>query len=208
MLSPLIAAVGSRKLWSVALLRTAWARLAGRNPTITIFRKHRFSVARDSIRGRGALQLGKTWYTYPVLPGFFFIETGGTCSVNGQFQIHEGCRTEVKAGGHLELGSGYINAGGRVICEHQITIGDYVLIGEQVTIMDSDQHRLSGSGAISAPISIENHVWIGANVTILKGVSIGRGSVIAAGSLVTRDVPPGKLAAGVPARVLRPVTWE
>ena len=60
-----------------------------------------------------------------------------------------------------------------------------------------------------APIVIGDHVWIGTNAIVLKGVTIGDGAVIAAGAVVTRDVPAHSLAAGVPARVIRSdVHWE
>lgn len=65
--------------------------------------------------------------------------------------------------------------------------------------------RSQGIGT-SAPITIEEKVWIGANATVCGGVTIGTGSVIGAGSVVTRDIPAGVVAAGVPCRVLRPIT--
>ena len=65
--------------------------------------------------------------------------------------------------------------------------------------------RRDGS-QFSAPVAIEDDVWIGGQVTILPGVTIGRGSVIAAGAVVTANVPPVVVAGGVPARVLRPIT--
>lgn len=65
--------------------------------------------------------------------------------------------------------------------------------------------RSSGVGT-SAPITIEDNVWIGANATICGGVTIGSGSVIGAGSVVTKDIPAGVVAAGNPCRVLRPIT--
>ncbi len=59
------------------------------------------------------------------------------------------------------------------------------------------------------PVKIGNHVWIGTRVTILKGVNIGDGAVIAAGSVVTKDIPAGSLAAGVPAKIIRDkVIWS
>lgn len=65
--------------------------------------------------------------------------------------------------------------------------------------------RSMGVGT-SAPITIEDNVWIGANATICGGVTIGEGSVIGAGSVVTKDIPAGVVAAGNPCRVLRPIS--
>jgi acetyltransferase-like isoleucine patch superfamily enzyme len=76
-------------------------------------------------------------------------------------------------------------------------------------IRDSDNHLLDGRDRRSAPIRIGDHVWIGLRATILKGVTIGDGAVVAAGALVIHDVPPGALVGGVPARVIREnVTWQ
>ena len=62
---------------------------------------------------------------------------------------------------------------------------------------------------MSAPIKIGNHVWIGQGATILKGVTIGNNSIIAAGAIVTKDIPANCIAAGVPARVIKEdVNWK
>ncbi len=67
--------------------------------------------------------------------------------------------------------------------------------------------RSQGIGT-SAPITLEKNVWIGANATICGGVTIGTDSVIGAGSVVTHDIPPGVVAAGIPCKVIRPITDE
>ncbi|WP_237467884.1 sugar O-acetyltransferase [Vibrio stylophorae] len=89
-----------------------------------------------------------------------------------------------------------------------VTIGDEVLIGPHVLISTAT-HPLSVQDRqayeYAAPITIEDHVWIGGQVTILPGVTIGRGSVIGAGSVVTRDIPAGVVAVGNPCRVLREI---
>jgi maltose O-acetyltransferase len=75
--------------------------------------------------------------------------------------------------------------------------------------MDNDFHtvELSRRDAVppSADVVLEPHVWIGNRVTILKGVRIGYGSIVAAGSVVTRSIPPMSIAGGVPAKVIRPL---
>ncbi|MCQ2515275.1 MAG: hypothetical protein MJ094_00245 [Saccharofermentans sp.] len=75
--------------------------------------------------------------------------------------------------------------------------------------MDSDAHKVIGNDNEAREISIGNHVWIGSRVTVLKGVSIGDGAIIAAGSVVTKDVPAHSMVAGCPARVVKEyVEWE
>ena len=75
-------------------------------------------------------------------------------------------------------------------------------------IRDNDSHQILGSNG-TQPITIGNHVWIGTRAMILKGVTIGDGSVIAAGSIVTHDVPPNSLVAGVPAVVKKQnIIWQ
>jgi acetyltransferase-like isoleucine patch superfamily enzyme len=88
-----------------------------------------------------------------------------------------------------------------------IQIGDTVQIGPYTIIMDSDFHDLKDhtKDGPSSPIYIEDDVWIATRVTILKGVRIGKGSVIAAGAIVTKDVPPYSVAAGTPARVVKKI---
>ena len=110
----------------------------------------------------------------------------------------------------MELGSGYINHNLNLSCFEKITIGNGVVISENVTVRDSDDHEIVGSTKpMTMPIAIGNHVWIGMNVTVLKGVKIGDGSIIAAGAVVTKDVPENCLIAGVPARIVKTgVQWR
>ncbi|MCF7710695.1 MAG: acyltransferase [Opitutales bacterium] len=98
----------------------------------------------------------------------------------------------------------------QVIAEESVTIGEHCLIGDAVLILDSDFHNLSAAGrhtlpGLSAPIILEDNVFIGSRVIILKGVTIGKDSVIGAGSVVVRSIPPGVIAAGNPAKVIRPL---
>lgn len=100
----------------------------------------------------------------------------------------------------------YLNAGCHFLGE--ITIGDDVQVGPQTVIWGRDHGMAAGrpireQGHVSAPIVIGNDVWIGAHATILKGVRIGDGAVIGAGSLVNKDIPQGAIAAGNPARVIK-----
>ena len=106
-------------------------------------------------------------------------------------------------------------------CSNRIEIGSYTLLAHNVEIFDNNSHpvnwnerlsdwqaRMDGDGEIkgsvpNAPVVIGEHVWIGAHTLIFKGVTIGDKSVVAAGSIVTHDIPNGVLVAGNPARVVR-----
>jgi acetyltransferase-like isoleucine patch superfamily enzyme len=92
-----------------------------------------------------------------------------------------------------------------------IEIGDDVMIGPRVSLitsghpLDPNQRRKQ---IVAAPIVIQRNVWLGAGAMVLQGVTVGEDSVVAAGAVVTRDVPPGTLVAGVPAQVLRPMSAD
>ncbi len=106
--------------------------------------------------------------------------------------------------------STFINSGIRFACPPpaQITIGQKVMIGPQCffeTMNHSLTYNADGSRpGTSCSIVVEDYVWIGARVTVLPGVTIGKGSVVAAGAVVTQDVPPHCVVAGVPARFIKP----
>jgi maltose O-acetyltransferase len=118
--------------------------------------------------------------------------------------------TELVAGpgGTLEIGeSAFINYGCSIAANLSVRIGPRCSLGTHVIIMDNDFHQIDperrNERPESRPIILEENVWVGARAIILRGVTIGAGSVIAAGSVVTRDVPPRAVAAGMPARVIR-----
>jgi len=107
----------------------------------------------------------------------------------------------------------YIGPGAYFSSIKKIHIGNKVLIAPGVSMIGGD-HNITQMGRFmydvheklpgnDLEIVLEDDVWIGANATILKGVTIGRGAVVAAGSLVNKDVPPYAIAGGVPAKVLR-----
>ena len=88
-----------------------------------------------------------------------------------------------------------------------ITIGDGTLIGSHVVLatINHGQNPAQRADNLPAPIRIGKNVWIGSQSTILPGVSIGDGSIVAAGAVVTKDVPPNVIVGGVPARVMKQI---
>ncbi len=139
---------------------------------------------------------------------------GTDCTLDGvHFAIGEA--------GHISIGNYCYFTNAVLLCELELRIGNYVVIGWNTTLADTDFHPLSpaqriadavacsplGQGqprpaVVRRAIIIEDDVWIGPNATILKGVRIGSGAFIEAGSLVTRDVPPRARMLGNPAQII------
>jgi galactoside O-acetyltransferase len=104
----------------------------------------------------------------------------------------------------------YVNFGLTLVDDVEIRVGSRVMFAPHVTITTTGHPvhpSLREDGTqFSAPVIIEDDVWIGTGAIILPGVTIGRGSVVGAGAVVTGNVPPNVVVGGVPARVLRPIT--
>lgn len=120
-----------------------------------------------------------------------------------------GTRMHVFSGAKAMIGDGsYIADNGFISVSTSLSIGKHCAISWNFQLLDNDGHILNGQQK-QKPIVIEDHVWIGANVTILKGSKIGEGSVVAAGAVVCGEFPARSLIGGVPARVLRSnVEWR
>ena len=112
------------------------------------------------------------------------------------------CGKNIKIGKRVFINSGccFQDQGG-------IEIGDEVLIGQQVVIatLNHDLNPEKRASMTPKPVKIGNKVWIGAHATILPGVTIGDGAVIAAGAVVTKNVPPNTVVGGVPAKIIKEI---
>jgi acetyltransferase-like isoleucine patch superfamily enzyme len=115
-------------------------------------------------------------------------------------------------GASLIIGDDFGMTGGSIVAQQSIRIGHRVAVGANSIICDTDFHPLHRelrrdrpNTGKAAPILIEDDVFIGMQCLILKGVTIGSGSVIGAGSVVIQSIPAGVIAAGNPARVIRPI---
>jgi acetyltransferase-like isoleucine patch superfamily enzyme len=142
------------------------------------------------------------------------LTVGAHCTLNG---VH----FAVGQPGRVRVGDYCYFTNIVLLCELEVCIGNYVMIGWNACIADTDFHPLDPAERIAdaiacsplgkgrprppitkRPVIIEDDVWIGPNVTVLKGVRIGAGAWVEAGSLVTRDVPPGMRVMGNPAQVI------
>jgi acetyltransferase-like isoleucine patch superfamily enzyme len=113
-------------------------------------------------------------------------------------------------GGSLLLGDyAFINQGATIHAALSVTIGDRLMMADLAAIYDTDFHELELGGEVRrAPVVIGDNVWIGRGAVVLPGVTIGSHAVLAAGTVVTTDVPAGVLVAGVPGRVVREIRHD
>ncbi len=155
------------------------------------------------------------WGTYPLIQNKGYIKIGDNVSFVGRnniivgFNIPEIERPTLIIGNNVNIGFGCeINVGEKVI------IGDNVLIATGVRIFDNNSHPTNPVKRINreplskddiAPVIIEDNVWIGTGALILKGVRIGKGSVVGACSVVTKDVPENVIVVGNPARIVKEI---
>lgn len=192
----------------LSLLQAVLAKLRHRDADVIPFRKSQVRID-GTIDGGGRLEIGFRWPGNFFEPTTFVVDEGGRCTVKGNFKIAGGGSVVVGPAGHLDLKGGIgINNRGTLACFERITIGIDAHIGPEVLIRDSDSHTTGEGRTPTQPIMIGDRVWIGARAIILKGVTIGEGAVIAAGSIVTKDVEPNTLVAGNPARFIRAADWS
>jgi acetyltransferase-like isoleucine patch superfamily enzyme len=147
----------------------------------------------------------------------------GAIVLGNHVSCYAGCSFAIGPNGQCKVGDFTLLNGALIMAEERIEIGSHCLVSWNVGIADSDFHplepaqRLVDAEALApffkdrpprpklhtAPVLIADNVWIGMNATILKGVSIGENSVVAAGSVVTKSVPPNSVVAGNPAVVVK-----
>jgi acetyltransferase-like isoleucine patch superfamily enzyme len=160
----------------------------------------------------------------PLIIGKLVIHNSGTCRfgenltfrgslTSNMVGLYKPCTIAVKIGSILSIDDNSGFSGVSIYCSNSITIGKYVNCGGNVSIWDTDFHPLNYearrvhdvSQIATAPVIIEDDVFIGANSIILKGVTIGKRAVIGAGSVVTKNIPADEIWAGNPARFIKRV---
>jgi acetyltransferase-like isoleucine patch superfamily enzyme len=135
---------------------------------------------------------------------------GAVMRCDGIVQLGPGVRVTVGRQARLVIGDGtYVTCDSVIIAAASVRIGARCAISWGVQILDTNFHKPGGDPTGAEAVEIEDGVWIASNVTILKGIRVGSGSIVAAGAVVTKDVPARSLVAGVPARIIRSdVDWS
>lgn len=153
--------------------------------------------------------------------GRVYMEIGDGCIINGHYVIE----TSV---GKIKIGNNTFIGGGLFVSAHEIEIGNDVMFSWGCTVIDTNAHSLKSRDRVNdvidwkrgldegvigryknwsvvenAKVKICDKAWIGFNVIILKGVTVGEGAIVGAGSVVTKDVPPYTIVAGNPAQVIK-----
>jgi acetyltransferase-like isoleucine patch superfamily enzyme len=134
---------------------------------------------------------------------------GTNMVIGDHFQVWSAHRQTLITGwGRITIGDRvFINSGAIIFSAVEVTIGNDVAIANEAYLMDSDSHGIEGRPVKEAPVRIGDGTWVGARAIILPGVTIGRRCLIAAGAVVSRDVPDDTLVAGNPARVIRDLVY-
>jgi acetyltransferase-like isoleucine patch superfamily enzyme len=161
-------------------------------------------------------RVGKGVYfesTFPLIMGYGEIYMGDRVGISGNVNLI----VSYKANPNPTILIGddvYLGFESTLSCADRITIGNRVLLAHFASIYDNNNHPIDPDARAKhmpigkedfAPVVIEDDVWIGAHAVVLKGVTVGHGSVVAMGSVVTKDVPPMTVVAGNPARVVKQI---
>ena len=161
------------------------------------------------MRARWALRRCTAVGPWPRLFGRVLVRNHGRITIGERLLMYGGtvrCELVADPGGVIEIGDRvFINYGVSISAHQLVKIGSRCQIGNYTLLMDNDYHQAGDKTMLgqSRPIILEEDVWLGARVIVLKGVTIGQGAVIGAGSVVTRDIPPRSVAVGQPARVVK-----
>lgn len=193
---------------------------------VEVYKKNGFfSLLRKMI---SALKSRIIQYKYKYSPGFYIDQStswliGDSATIGCDLRVGKRCRIEAvyennnqKYTPKLIIGNGVtMNDDVHIGCVDNIRIGDNVLMASKIYISDHDHGNYDDINADSpdsipdsrilnfSPIIIGNNVWIGEMVCILPGVTIGNGSIIGAGAIVTKSIPENSIAVGVPAKVVK-----
>ena len=200
--------------WIISLIyvdeKSLWMPIIYETPLLGInFRKHKTG----KLIINGTLTIAKRGVKNSFGNVAIDIRQGATIIINGDVILGSNVHLSATTNSTLILGSKAdgtltINYGTQILAHEKIEIGSGCMLSWDILIMDSNMHTIVGSKT-HKPIQIKDNVWIACRATILRGVKIGEGAIIGAGSVVVKDVPIQTISGGNPAKAIKEnVNWE
>lgn len=196
-----------------AKLKAKQAEIRAQNPDLSGI-SLQWALLKKTVQGASRV-LGAKWFLSSAQKGYGVttfgrpkIKNNGTIIMADWVAVWSNinqAKIFVQKGATLEVGEGSRLNGCHVSADGHLKIGKKVRIAPYAMIIDSDYHQIEDHWADAEPNNIEigDDVWIATGAMILPGVKIGKGSVVAAGSVVTKDVPEKVVVAGVPAKIIK-----
>lgn len=215
----MIAFINGLRKRKIDIPKSIWySRKWAHNGHIVATKRTMIQAGRDNLCRDGSVHIGcpKGIFGHIGIPGVDWtlikVDNRGRLHLGNNVSIYAGVRVIVADYAEIKIGeNSSIAANTYLLARKQISIGCNCAISWDCQIMDSDFHSIeteSEDQNKDLPVTIGNHVLICSKVTILKGVKIGDHAIIAANSVVTRDIPDGVIAGGNPARIIkRNTTW-
>ena len=155
---------------------------------------------------RSSIEINRQDYIKTHERSTLYLGDRARLEIKGRFTMHGHSTIMVHNGAIMEIGNNTYLNGGNIDCSHHIRIGDDCAIADGVRIMDSSWHAVDEA---NKEVIIGNKVWLATGAMIMSGVTIGDGAIVAAGAVVTKDVPERSMVAGVPAKVVKEnVDWR
>ena len=182
-----------------------------RSSSIRVFNRSNIKIAPTAqidMAEHASFEINRQDYFRTYERSTLFLNDNARLKINGRFTMHGHSSIMVHKDAVLEIGNNTYLNGGSIECSYGITIGNDCAIADGVRIMDNSWHTMH-SPIGGGKINIGNKVWIATNAMIMPGVTIDDGAIVAAGAVVTKDVPARCMVAGLPAKVIREnVEWK
>src|SRR4051812_49824504 len=177
------------------LLRINPVQTARYGGKIIVYRKTVVRIHKGAeVDVRGVLRLGRQWQGgAPLYQGHFVVRDGARLEIGERVGLISGMRVGVAEGAELVWGRGGANSDLRLSCYQSIRIGNDVIMGDRVTLRDSDNHDIGSGRPLGGPIVIEDNVWVGLECPIPKGATLRTGALVPAGALANQERPPSTL---------------
>ena len=191
------------------IIKSKGGEISTTRKTYLIWNKIKISGKNNKINILGNGKLRRNTISIRGSNNIIEIEDGANISFSNLEIVGNNC--SIKIGRHTDIGGAYLSSKGEGT---SLTIGEHCMFSRNINMMTYDGHPIFDADTkaiLNSPkdIVIGNKVWVAANATILKGVTVHDGSIVAFGSIVTRDVFSGTIVAGAPAKSIKEnIAWE